>query len=147
MYEEILKSEVQYDNVDMQLCGVYLTIMLSKEELDKEGLTKLVPNRKAQSGRGRRPTIHTKELGGPRRRSTRPDNDQEDLVHIGKCLDEELDDQEEVISKWHKFYRPYTATEKKRLVAKVVQIALEQCFSNHIYQADNTLYRQVSEEE
>ena len=29
-------------------------------------------------------------------------------------------------------------------MAKVVQIALEQCFSNHIYQADNTLYRQVS---
>ena len=29
-------------------------------------------------------------------------------------------------------------------MAKVVQLALEQCFVNHIYQADNTLFRQVS---
>ena len=38
------------------------------EKLIKEGLMKLMPRRKAKSQRGRKITVHTKELGGPRRR-------------------------------------------------------------------------------
>ena len=73
--------------------------MLSEAELNKEGLAKLIPNRKAASGKGRRPTIHTKELGGPRRRGKRElDQDQDDLEddrpHVGKCLDEEVDEED-----------------------------------------------------
>ena len=68
-------------------------------------------------------------------------------MNIGRCLDEEENaDQEEETSKWYQFYRPYTREEKKRMVAKVVQLSLEQCFRNHIYHARNILYRQMSGE-
>lgn len=66
--EEVMKSQIDYENVDMHLCGLYIDMMLTKDELRREGLNKLIPNRKAQSNRGRRPTVHTKELAGPRKK-------------------------------------------------------------------------------
>ena len=80
-------------------------------------MSKLIPNRKAESNRGRRPTIHTKELGGPRKRVARQEDNEvenednhgeEEKPHIGKCLDEAKVEDEEETSKWHPFYRKYT---------------------------------------
>ena len=64
--------------------------------------------------------------------------------NIGKNRDEEIamedDDPEE--SKWFKFHRKYSEEEQRLLLSKVVQVALEATFSNHIYQCQNNLYRQ-----
>ena len=152
--DEIRKSDLDYDNMDMHLMGVYLGIMMNKSDLKKEGLDKLIPNRNAVSNKGRKPTIHTKELGGPRRRVLKRDKDDQDddqyddRPHVGKCLDKDIDgdDEEEEESKWRPFYRKYSNEENKKMVAKVVEIALRECFKNHIYQADNILYKQMNGE-
>ena len=41
-----------------------------------------------------------------------------------------------------KIHMKYTEEEQKVLLSKVVQVALEATFSNHIYQYQNNLYRQ-----
>ena len=54
---------------------------------------------------------------------------------------DEKEDQE--LSKWYKYHRPYTKEEKKLLLSKEVLVALEAALGNHIYQCQNTLYRQL----
>ena len=80
-------------------------------------------------------------MGGPRKRTKIV----EDEVHIGRRLDEveEVDtEEEEDLSRWRPFFRPYTPEERRILVSKAVQVALETCFHNHIYQCENELYCQ-----
>ena len=55
----------------------------------------------------------------------------------------DVDDDQEITSKWYKYHRKYTVEERRLLIAKAIQAALEVCFGNHIYQCENELYRQV----
>ena len=45
-------------------------------------------------------------------------------------------------SKWFKYHREYTEEERRLLISKMVLVALETTFGNHIYQCRNNLYRQ-----
>ena len=45
-------------------------------------------------------------------------------------------------SRWFKFQREYSPEEKRLLLSRVVLIALETVFANHIYQCENSLYKQ-----
>ena len=42
-----------------------------------------------------------------------------------------------------KIPQTYTDKEKKFLISKVVQVSLEECFENYIYQSYNILFRQL----
>ena len=69
----------------------------------------------------------------------------EDQNPMGKNLDEEekiSEEGEKEQSKWFRFHRDYTEEEKRLLFSKVVIVALETTFPNHIYQCQNNLYRQ-----
>ena len=96
--EEFLKSRLEYDNVDYHLVGVYLSICMDRGRLEKEGILHLVQRRKS-GNKGRRPTVHTRELGGPKPRWKKDTTDvevnkergwkeegceEEEPVHIGK---------------------------------------------------------------
>ena len=59
--EEVLKSKVEFQNINYHLAVVYLGATLSKERQVKEGIAHLIPSRKARTRRGRKITIHTKE--------------------------------------------------------------------------------------
>ena len=72
--EEVLKSSLQYENVNIHLLGVYLGTVMSKERQTREGTQGLVPIRKAVGRQGRKPTVHGQELGGPKRREKVIDN-------------------------------------------------------------------------
>ena len=138
--EEVFKSKVQYKNIDYHLAAVYLAITMDRQRQVKEGIAHLLPSRKARTKKGRKLTLHTKELGGPKGRK---ETSEEDQNMIGRNREEEPpveEDPEE--SKWFKFHRKYSQEEKRLLLSKVVQVALEATFSNHIYQCQNTLYRQ-----
>ena len=140
--QEILKSKVKFENINYHLAAVYLAVTLDKARQEKEGIAHLLPSRKAKTKKGRRPTIHTRELGGPKGRK---EVFEEESNKIGKNRDKEVavedDDPEE--SKYFRFHRKYSEGEKRLLLSKVVQIALETTFSNHIYQCQNVLYCQV----
>ena len=125
--EEVMKSPLKFDNIDTHLLGVYLATVLTKERQIKEGISKLLPIRKAEGKRGRKPNIHGRELAGPKKKEITAEED----VQIGKKTDE--NEETEIESKWYTFYRQYTTEERKLLVAKVILVALETCFTNHIY--------------
>lgn len=63
--EEIIKSKVDYQGGDMRIAGVYLATILPKERQSREGLARLLPQRKTRGKRGRPATLHAKELFGP----------------------------------------------------------------------------------
>ena len=65
---EVLKSRVQFDNINYHLTVVYFEATMDRTRQIKEGVDKLIPTRKVKSKRGRKITIHTRELGEPRGR-------------------------------------------------------------------------------
>ena len=66
--EELIKQKVEYPEADVKLGTHYLLATLSKERLKREKVWHLMPRRKSEGKRGRRPTVHTKLLSGPIRR-------------------------------------------------------------------------------
>ena len=63
--EEMLRNGVRYRGVDIHKAVRYLAATMTDERIAKEGLTGLMPKRVAAGRQGRRPTVRTKELGGP----------------------------------------------------------------------------------
>ena len=51
----------------------------------RECIVKIIPTRKAERKRGRRPNIHGKVLGGPKRKEKVADEE----IHIGKKQNEQ----------------------------------------------------------
>ena len=50
----------------------------------------MIPRRKDEGKSGRRPTIHSHELGGPRKRKAKTERGEEqeqERIHIGRSLD------------------------------------------------------------
>ena len=84
---EVLKSNVDIGNINYHLAVVYLGTTMSRARQVREGVAHLIPPRKAKTRRGRRVTVHTRELGGPRGRKVLG----EDTSPIGKNLDEDME--------------------------------------------------------
>ena len=107
--EEVRKSQLSFEDIDFHLAAVYLGSTMTPERQIKEGVRNLIPKRKIRTNKGRRPTVHGKELGGPR-----PRKEGDNGSRIGKRLDTDVpedtgnSDKEEKISKWYKYPRPYT---------------------------------------
>ena len=55
---EVLKSKIEYDNDNYHLAAVYLGTVMDKTRQVREGVTNLIPPRKAKSRRDRRVTVH-----------------------------------------------------------------------------------------
>ena len=55
--EMIEESERTVENVDWQEVGRYLAVILSEERIKEEKLEHVIPKRKAEGGRGRKPTV------------------------------------------------------------------------------------------
>ena len=51
--EEIRKSKLKFENIDYQLAAVYLGSTLTPERLAREGVSNLIPRRKARSNKSR----------------------------------------------------------------------------------------------
>ena len=58
-----MESDVTYKDMDMDIAGVYLATVWSKERQKKEGVYRLLPQNR--SNKGRKNTINCKELLGP----------------------------------------------------------------------------------
>ena len=95
-----MNSRVQFEIINYHLAAVYLGTTMDKTRQIKEGAANLIPTRKAKSRRGRKVTVHTKELGGPKGRKVLG----EDQNPIGRHMDLKgtMDDSQDELSKWHK---------------------------------------------
>ena len=57
---EMLESDIKYSNVDYVMAGRFVASNMSQEEVNKEGLQRIVPRRRCKFGA--RPGGTTKEL-------------------------------------------------------------------------------------
>ena len=71
MSEEVRKSSLTFENIDYHLAAVYLGSTMTADRQMREGIRHLVPERKVRTKKGRKPTVHSKELSGPRERKVR----------------------------------------------------------------------------
>ena len=46
------------------------------------------------------------------------------------------------VTKWKTMTRDYTEDDKKKIIAKVIEVAIQEIFANHVYRFDGKLYRQ-----
>ena len=63
--QEVLKSKIDIKNVNYHLAIVYLETTMDRVRQIEEGIAHLIPPKKTRTRRGRKLTVHTKELGGP----------------------------------------------------------------------------------
>ena len=125
--EAIIDSDICFNEVEMDIAGVYLATIWSKERQKREGIFRLLPKKK--STRGRKSTVNSKELSGPIPRDRERDN-----RDFGQKLDEdEFLGEENVSGKWEKYSGEYCEKDRKLLIAKCIQTGIEVAFSNHIY--------------
>ena len=68
--EEVRRSKLTFENIDYHLAAVYLGSTMSVEKQCKEAIRKLIQQRRVRTRRGRKPTVHSKELGVPRGRKS-----------------------------------------------------------------------------
>ena len=57
-------------------------------------------------------------------------------------MEEDPDDELGKGMKWKPFHREYTKEEGKRIIAKVLEVAIKTTFKNHIYSFKNELFKQ-----
>ena len=112
--EEMIKHGVEYEGVDVRLATHYLGVCMTKERQVREGVSHLIPARKARDRRGRRLTVFTKSLSGPMKRVRKEKTSDEgegevggEECPIGKNLDEaegeeigQGEEEEEAEQKW-----------------------------------------------
>ena len=157
--EAFEKSDLQVESVNYRTASLYLALTVPKEVLEAEGFGNLVPKRR--TNRGRRPTVRTNLLSGPLPRDSRTDRtqaedtedpgdlslediewDREEDLEVGSRQDPEPArtsvDQEEA---WI-FPGELPPPARRKILGKVLEIAVKTTFSNHIYLFHNRLFRQ-----
>ena len=147
--EEYIRSDLEVENVDWKAAALYLALTVDRQELVREGIAHLVPRRK--DGRGRRPTVKSPKMSGPLPRTERLEGRKEELedveweaedqLQIGARLDQDPQDTEPD-SRWVDVREPVSKEERKKVFAKVLEVAIKATFKNHIYTYKNELYRQ-----
>ena len=63
---------------------------MTPEKQLKEGVRKLIPQRKVRTNKGRRPTVHSKDLGGPRPKKGVDDGSEGNSSKVGRKLDNDF---------------------------------------------------------
>ena len=140
-------SSLQVDNVDYRKASLYLALTVPQEEIESEGLTNLVPKRKVN--RGRKPSIRTSIMSGPLPREDRRDKgldvewDREEELEVGSRQDPEPPKTAKDPAKNWTFPGEVPPESRRKLLGKVIEVAIRTTFSNHVYLYNNKLYKQT----
>ena len=118
-HDRFLTSDLEFEDVDIKWASIYLALNLKVHQIVRADLQQLVPRRivSANYKEGKDPTVLT----------------------IG--VDEK---QERERWKWYRDPTKYTRGAKKKVMAKVLEVMIEACFSNHLYKWGPTIRRQRS---
>ena len=111
--KEMEETEIDYDNVDDRWEGRFIASNMSQDEIDRDGLSRMVPRRKKKCGT--RPGCTTKEL-----------HQKKEYLETGEEIEKD--------SKWREVGRELTKGEKKRVLGKVVELGVKILVRNHVYQ-------------
>ena len=113
--EAVRESKLNFDGVDYVWAGKYLAMTCSPVEIAESGLSEVVPKRKYK--RGTRPGITTKETAGKKKEG----------------------EEEEKLTKWIFDRVDFTEEEKRKLLGKVIEVAVRTTFRNHVYQFEGQM--------
>ena len=116
VYEAVMRSELKWTNLDYVEATRYLAMNWSEEQCNRSKLRRVLPTRRSKQGT--RPGVRGTGPQGP-------DRGDQDMW------------------KW----RPninLRGAEKKEIVARVVQVAVEVMFRTHVYTFGGVFYRQTS---
>lgn len=113
-------SELTFDDIDYKEVGKYLAIHLTPEEISDNNLIIVIPTRR-------------KELNGPVR-GVKP---------TVAYLENDLDSKKEPKWEWRGKRKNPTQLQKKRMIARTMEIVVNTIMSNHLYQFDSRVFKQV----
>ena len=111
--QEIMESKVEYKNIDFEMAGKFIASNMTQEDIDKEGLSRIIPRRKSKFGV--RPGETTQELYSKREKD-------------GEGIEVEKD------SKWCKVWGVLTKQDERKMLKKVLEIGITTLMRNHVYQ-------------
>ena len=126
--------------MDWKAAVLYLALTATREECQQDRIAHLIPRR--LTNRGRKPTVRSPLVSGPLSREERRDPDLgsggdlddwdlEEELEVGQRLDTEKDRE-----------RPGNINQR-RVLGKVIEVAVRTTFKNHIYMYRNYLYQQL----
>jgi hypothetical protein len=116
----IKESEIVFEDVEWQEAGRYIAINCTEEEIEQSGLEELVPRR--TTVRGRKPKMVYLDTEEAERKG--PD---------GKKVK---------VPKWEKVRDPRNEDEKKKIMTKVMKIAVLILMGSHVYRFNGKVYKQ-----
>ena len=110
--EILLETKIDFKDVDFRRLSKYLAVHLSQEEINEDNLKSVIPKKV-------KPT------------------------RVGIAfLDKDLDSNGEDKWSWVGKRKEPSSIQKKKMVAKTLQIAVRTVLSNHIYQVDGNVFKQ-----
>ena len=142
--KEMEESMVEVKGVDYRAAVVYLAACLSREEVAKQGLLRVIPIRRSR--RGARPGVTTKELTTRKQIKVKVRLTSDDAGHEEGCGDD--GQEEEGVSfqgpetKWSWSPEPMEF-EKRRILGQVVRCAVRNIMRDHHYQFAGKVYKQA----
>ena len=124
-----LESGLTLEDVDVRVASVYVTANTTEEEVVKVRLWRLTPQR--LHSKGCKPGVRIKELAGPLSRWERKQKVEDPTGDLDEITAPEPED-----TKWSGLGRRYTREEEKRILAKMIEVAMKATFRNHCYGFD-----------
>ena len=114
---EYMNSDIEVKDVDWKIVALYLAVTVPEEELLREGIFHLTARKRRN--KGRKTTVRNPKISGPLKRSERKPEEmdrqeEEDVIRIGECLDQEMEDTEPD-ENWRFPRKPVTKEEWKKL--------------------------------
>ena len=106
------ETEVTFDDMDFRSLGKYLAIHLTQEEISKNSLKSVIPNKVK-----------------PNKAS---------IAFLDTDIDQNGDEKWDWVGK----RKEPTILQKKRMVARAMEVAVLTILSNHLYQMDGKVYKQ-----
>ena len=141
----VMNSKVNFEGIDYRCAQTFIASNMSKKEIKKKKLQKILPSRRWKMGK--RPGATTKELGQKKKKPTSSGPPAPSPTDPGP--DPEADAEPEPAdndqSKWDHSNPPENLDEvqKRRLLATAVGIAVRTVFEHHTYSFGGIRYRQV----
>ena len=119
--ELVEKSEINFNDVDYKDMGKYLAVHLTPEDIAKNNLISVIPTRRKERNgpvRGAKPTV--------------------------AYLENDLDANKEPKWDWKGKRKNPTQQQKKRMLARTMEIVVDVIMSSHLYQFDGQVYKQLT---
>ena len=132
--EEFIRSGMTIEGMDYRVTSIYIAANCTRGQLVREGISYLIPTR--IHAHVSKLTVRTKELaGGISRKQDKQQQPYGPQNNADETAENQTGDknQPHPKTKFKQIPQPYTNSDKKRLTAKVLEIAVKAILNKHVY--------------